>query len=94
MVTAVSFIVLDAEALSLLANEDRQMFNWVTLARETGALFRISTITLAEAIDGSARDARIDNALRRSEVRVVEATKDIARLAGKLRTGVMSRAKA
>jgi len=88
-----NFIVLDAEALSMLANEGKEMLNWLALAKRTGALFRISTITLAEAMDGSPRDARIENAIRIREVRAIEVTKEIAKLAGKLRIRAGNRRK-
>lgn len=82
------YIVLDAHALSLLASEDRKMLNWIRLAQVSDAVFRISTITLTEVMDGSGRDARVFNALRKHVVQEIPGSAKIARAAGLLRSGV------
>ena len=50
-------ILLDSEAFSALAADDRRMQPWAAFARRTDSTLHASTVTLAEATDGSARDA-------------------------------------
>ncbi|MCL2424607.1 MAG: twitching motility protein PilT [Micrococcales bacterium] len=79
------FVVLDAEAVNLLANADRAMYSWAQLAQDTDAILRTSSLTLTEITDGTPRAARVHNALRIFAVRTVEVTDDIALTAGRLR---------
>ncbi|MCL2668648.1 MAG: twitching motility protein PilT [Micrococcales bacterium] len=79
------FIVLDAEAVSLLASADRAMYSWAQLAHDTDAVLRTSSLTLTETTDGTPRAARVHNALRIFAVRTIEVTDDIAVTAGRLR---------
>jgi len=80
-------ILLDNEALSLLAAEDRRMLDWVKLAKDTDAVFRASSLILVEATDGTpGRDARVNNAIRMHEVELVPVTPAIARRAAVLRS--------
>jgi predicted nucleic acid-binding protein len=75
--------VLDAEALSALAFEDRRMQVWATVARRTDSVIYASAATLAEVTDGSARDARVHRAVK--ALRLVEVNARIGYLAGQLR---------
>ncbi|MCL2850421.1 MAG: hypothetical protein FWE61_10315, partial [Micrococcales bacterium] len=79
------FVVLDAEAVSLLASADRAMYCWAQLAHDADAVLRTSSLTLTETTDGTPRAARVHNALRIFAVRTIEVTDDIAVTAGRLR---------
>ncbi|WP_375430610.1 type II toxin-antitoxin system VapC family toxin [uncultured Friedmanniella sp.] len=59
MIPLLRSIVLDAEALSALAQTDRRMQVWAAVAKRTGATLAASTLTLAEITDGSPRDANV-----------------------------------
>jgi|GEM_PF-452300 len=76
-------IVLDAEALSLLAASDPAMQVWATVAARTGSTLYVSALTLAEVTDGSRRDANVRRIVKATEV--VPVTAEIAYLAGALR---------
>ncbi|MBP8921185.1 MAG: hypothetical protein KBG85_15875 [Micropruina sp.] len=76
-------ILLDAEALSALAEDDRRMLPWATVAHRTDSILHASTATLAEVTDGSARDANIRRAAR--AVRLIDVTAGIGYRAGQLR---------
>ena len=57
-------ILLDAHALSSLADEARSLREWVAWAIRTGSPIHISALTLAETTDGTSRDARIRRAAK------------------------------
>lgn len=76
-------IVLDAEAMSALANLDRRMQAWATAARRTNSTLHASTLTVAEVTDGTARDVRVRRAAR--SVRLEPVSESIAYRAGELR---------
>jgi hypothetical protein len=65
--------VLDAEALSLLASDDRSMLAWEVVARRTDSALYASALTLVEVTDGSARDANVRRAIKAVRVRSVDA---------------------
>lgn len=83
MITRPHAILLDAEALSALAADDRRMQAWATVARRTDSTLHASTVTLAEVVDGTARDARLRRAVK--GVRLVDVTEAIGFTAGRLR---------
>jgi len=76
-------IILDAEALSLLAAGARRMQAWVTVARRTDSILYASALTLAEVTDGTARDALVRRAM--GAVRVEPVGVEIGYAAGRLR---------
>lgn len=88
MIVGPHSIVLDAEALSALADDGRQMQAWATVARRTDSTLHTSAVTLAETTDGSARDARVRRAAK--ALRVEEVTEEIGYTAGRLRAGAAS----
>jgi len=75
-------LVLDCEGLSKLAAGDGRARAYLESARERGALVAVSTITLAEALRGSRRDAAVHRVP--SSITVVPVTVEIARQAGEL----------
>lgn len=77
-------ILLDAEALSLLAAGDRRIQAWLVVARRTDSTLHTSAVTLAETSDGTPRDARLRLAVK--AVRVEPVTAAIGYSAGRLRT--------
>ncbi len=81
-------ILLDAEAFSALADGDRRMQAWATVARRTDSVLHASTVTLAEITDGTSRDVRVRRAAK--AVRLHEVTEDIGYRAGGLRAGAMT----
>ena len=84
--------LLDSEALSLLAADDRSMQAWATVARRTDSILYASALTIAEVTDGSARDAEVRRAIK--ALRVVDVDDTIAYSAGRLRaSGVRARRK-
>lgn len=85
-------ILLDAEALSALAENDRRIQVWMLVARRTDSILYASTATLVEVTDGSLRDARVRRAVK--ALRLREVTEAIGFRAGGLRAGaVASRSK-
>lgn len=52
-------ILLDAEALSALARDDRSMQAWATFAKRSDSVLYASCLTLAEVADGTARDVGV-----------------------------------
>jgi len=76
-------ILLDAEALSALANHERRMQAWAAIARRTDSTLHVSTVTLTETTDGTSRDALVRRAVK--TLRTAEVTADIAYTAGRLR---------
>lgn len=85
-------ILLDAEALSALAENDRRIQVWMLVARRTDSILYASTATLVEVTDGRLRDARVRRAVK--ALRLREVTEAIGFRAGGLRAGaVASRSK-
>lgn len=85
-------ILLDAEALSALAENDRRIRVWMLVARRTDSILYASTATLVEVTDGRLRDARVRRAVK--ALRLREVTEAIGFRAGGLRAGaVASRSK-
>lgn len=86
-------IVLDTGALSALADGSRAMQAWAEVARRTDSVLYASTVTLAEATDGSAaRDTRLRIAAK--AVRLLDVTPDLGYSAGALRAKAAGRRKA
>lgn len=83
--------VLDSEALSALANGEKRMQAWAEAARRLDAVLYASTATLAEVTDGSARDARVRQAVK--AIRLVDVTSDLGYKAGELRAAASARKK-
>jgi len=77
-------VLLDAEALSALAVRDRRAQAWTHVLQRTDSVLYVSTLTLAEVTDGTARDAAIRRTV--NTLRLVPVTHDIAYEAGRLRT--------
>lgn len=76
-------LLLDAEALSALARDDRSMQAWATFAKRSDSVIYASCLTLAEVTDGSARDAGVRRAVK--AVRLVDVGPEIGFRAGQLR---------
>jgi len=76
-------VLLDAEALSALARDDRSMQAWATFAKRSDSVIYASCLTLAEATDGSARDVAVRRAVK--AVRLVDVGPEIGYSAGRLR---------
>ncbi len=76
-------ILLDAEALSALARGDRSMQAWATFAKRSDSVIFASCLTLAEVIDGTARDVGVRRAAK--AVRVLDVSSEIGYRAGQLR---------
>lgn len=83
MIVRPQSILLDAEALSALAQGEKRMQAWAEVARRTDSILYASTATLAEVTDGTARDARVRRAVK--AVRLIEVTGGIGYRAGALR---------
>ena len=75
-------VVLDCEGLSKLAAGHGRARAYLESARERGARVAVSTITLAEALRGTRRDAAVHRVL--SRIIVLPVTAEIARQAGEL----------
>lgn len=88
MIVGPHSILLDSEALSVLADDGRQMQAWATVARRTDSTLHASAVTLAEVTDGTARDARVRRAAK--ALRVEEVTEGIGYSAGRLRADAAS----
>lgn len=81
-------ILLDAHALSSLADEARSMREWVAWAVRTGSTIHVSALTLAETTDGTPRDARVRRAAKALVIEPV--TPGIGYSAGALRAKAAS----
>ena len=81
-------ILLDAEALSALAENDRRMQAWMVVARRSDSILYASAVTIAEVTDGSPRDVRVRRAVK--TLRLREVTESIGFRAGRLRAGAMT----
>lgn len=75
--------VLDAEAFSALAAGNRAIQPWLEMVRRTDSTLWISSLTLAETSDGTARDVAIRRAIK--AVRRVPVDDEIGFVAGRLR---------
>jgi len=76
-------LLLDSEALSALAADDKRIQPWAVFARRTDSTFHASTVTLAEVTDGSARDVDVRRAAK--AIRLVDVSTEIGYTAGALR---------
>ena len=76
-------ILLDAEALSALARDDRRLQAWATFAKRSDSVIYVSCLTLAEASDGTAREVAVRRAVK--AVRLVDVGPDLGFRAGQLR---------
>lgn len=86
-------ILLDCTALSLQADErNREMLTWSQVAHATGSRLYVSAVTLAEATDGSARDANVRREIKAMTVEPVSEL--VGLLAGRRRAAASSRRKA
>jgi predicted nucleic acid-binding protein len=81
-------MLLDSEALSALAADDRRMQPWATFARRTDSTLHASTVTLAEVTDGSSRDANVQRVAK--ALRIEDVTTAIGYRAGALRAAASS----
>lgn len=81
-------IVLDAEALSALANTERRMQPWAEFARRTDSQMYVSIVTLAETTDGGTRDIAIRRAAKSLQLEPV--TEAVGYRAGRLRATATS----
>lgn len=81
-------ILLDAEALSALADGEHRIQVWAAVARRTDSTLFASTLTLVEAARGGSRDARVRLALK--ALTLVPVTESIGFDAGRLRAAVAS----
>ena len=52
-------IVLDAHAFLGMAEQSKELLPWLVWAKRNDSSLHVSTATLAEATDGSPRDANI-----------------------------------
>lgn len=77
-------ILLDAQALSALARDDRNMQAWAAFAKRSDSVLYASCLTLAEVTDGSARDVGVLGAAK--AVRLVDVSPETAYSAGQLRS--------
>ncbi|MFC7221275.1 DNA-binding protein [Streptomyces polyrhachis] len=64
-------LVLDAQALSLLLRNDRQMITRIEAARRTGVPVLVSALTIVEAVYGKTDTARLHWVLSRLQVQEV-----------------------
>lgn len=79
-------MLLDAEALSALARDDRSMQAWATFAKRSDSIIYASCLTLVEVTDGTARDVAVRRAVK--AVRLIEVNAEIGFRAGELRAAV------
>jgi len=63
-------LLLDAHALSSLAHNDQAIQAWVAVVAAQQAVMYVSAATLAEVVDGSARDAAVHQSLFESATEV------------------------
>ncbi|MFT4010966.1 MAG: hypothetical protein QM655_13100 [Nocardioidaceae bacterium] len=83
MIVVPHAFLLDAEALTALVEERKVIQPWLEVARRTDSTLHISSLTLTEVTDGSARDASVRRVIK--ALRTVEVHDDIAFSAGQLR---------
>ena len=83
MSTWAGSFLLDSEALSALARQTLEMQEWVTYARRRNFAIFVSAATLAEVLDGSARDVAVYRVLK--PLTILPVTAEIGGAAGKLR---------
>lgn len=83
MIVRPNTVLLDAEALSALARDDRSMQAWATFARRSDSVVYASCLTFAEVTDGTARYASVRRAVK--AVRLVDVGPQIGFRAGELR---------
>lgn len=83
MITGPHSIILDSEALSLVAADAASARAWMAVAVRTDSVLYASAATLAEVTDGSGRDALIRRAT--AFVRIEPVTADTGFQAGRLR---------
>ncbi|MCL2468457.1 MAG: twitching motility protein PilT [Micrococcales bacterium] len=57
-------VLLDAHGLSALATDAAAMRTWLALVKRTGSELYVSTVTIAEATDGTSRDVNVRRALK------------------------------
>ena len=76
-------VLLDAQALSALAGDERSMQAWATFARRSDSVIYASCVTLAEVTDGTARDVAVRRAAK--AVRLVDVGPETGYRAGQLR---------
>lgn len=81
-------ILLDAEALSALARDDRSMQSWATFAKRSDSVIYASCLTLAEVTDGTARDVAVRRAVKAA--RLVDVGPEIGYRAGQFRADAAS----
>jgi predicted nucleic acid-binding protein len=81
-------ILLDAQALSALAADDRRMQAWATVVHRTDSTLHASTVTLVEATDGSPRDANVRRVSK--AIRLEPVSETIGYRAGQLRAAASS----
>ena len=81
-------VLLDAEALSALARDDRGMQAWAAFAKRSDSVFYASCLTLAEVTDGTARDAGVRRAVK--AVRLIDVNPEIGYRAGQLRAAAVA----
>ena len=79
-------LLLDAHALSSLAHSDKAIQPWVAVVAAQQAVMYVSAATLAEVVDGSARDTAVHRVVN-SELRCEPVTDLIGYAAGRLRSG-------
>lgn len=75
-------LVLDAQAVSLAADQDTSVQAWLACAQEADADVVVSAATVAEVVRGTSRDATVHRVLKTVEVLDVDGT--LARAAGAL----------
>lgn len=75
-------VVLDADAVTKAASNDRRVQAFLTSARKRDARVVVSTITLAEVLRGGRRDASAHRVLNR--ITHIPVTADLGRAAGGL----------
>ena len=83
MIVSAHSLLLDSEALSAAAQDQRVMQPWLELARQSDLVLYVSAATLAEVTDGSARDALVRRIVK--AMRVVPVTAEIGYSSGGLR---------
>jgi len=83
MIAVPHSIVLDAQALSLYAESSAAMYPWIAAALRTNSTLHISTVTLAETTDGTARDANVRRVVK--NMNRIHVSESIAYEAGRLR---------
>lgn len=83
MIVSAHSLLLDSEALSAAAQDQRVMQPWLELARQSDFVLYVSAATLAEVTDGSARDALVRRIVK--AMRVVPVTAEIGYSSGGLR---------